>query len=331
MSIYNVRFTTLKFGRRIAPAALLLAAQMMHAQGILNTNLIVNGDAESGSAGTATTTVASIPGWTRTGNANVLPYNLTGYVLLSDPAPPDHGFQYFTGPLAGVSSTLTQTINVSSGASTISGGNVKYTFSAYLGAYTGGVGVPVQVTAAFQNASGQTFSSATVGPAGYNADGMSMQQQIGLVPSGTVQILVTLTLSDKYAAADSLSLVLTTLGTSPGAVLGANLIANGGAEAGPSAPHTANTLYIPGWSTADGVSVAPYGGTGWILATDPGPADRAFFLSSVRLQDRRSAVPHFHARVAHFFAFFLFLFLALRRCISSRLMSEIFSRFSFTW
>jgi uncharacterized protein (TIGR03437 family) len=267
------------YGGRIACATvLLIAAQTMHAQGILGSNLIVNGNAEAGSAGTATTPVASIPGWTRTGNANVLTYNLTGYILLSDPAPPDHGFQYFTGPLAGGSSTLTQTIDVSSAASAISGGNIKYAASAYLGAWTVGAGVPAQVTVAFQNASGQAFSSATLGPAGFDGVGLSMQQQTGLVPTGTVRITVTVTLSDRYGAADSLSLVLNPLGTSPGSVLGANLIVNGGAESGPSAPETANTLYIPGWSTANGLSVAPYGGAGWISIADPGPADRGVNL-----------------------------------------------------
>jgi hypothetical protein len=60
-------------------------------------------------------------------------------------------------------------------------------------------------------------------------------------------------------------------------------------------------------------------------------AESALVLSSVRLQDGRDAVSHSHARMAHFFALFFFLFLALRRCISSRLISEIFSRLSFTW
>ena len=60
-------------------------------------------------------------------------------------------------------------------------------------------------------------------------------------------------------------------------------------------------------------------------------AGSALYLSSVRLQDRRGAVSRFPAWMAHPFAVFLFLFFALRRCISSRLMSEIFSRFAFTW
>ena len=129
----TVRFTAVNYGGRIACAAVLLnAVQTGNAQGIFGTNLIVNGNAEAGSAGTATTPVASIPGWTlTTRNANVLPYGLAGHLLLTDPAPPGHGFQYFSGDPDESPSTITQTIDVSSGASIISGGNVKYMASAY--------------------------------------------------------------------------------------------------------------------------------------------------------------------------------------------------------
>jgi uncharacterized protein (TIGR03437 family) len=269
---------------------ILAAAQASHAQsGILGTNLIVNGDAEQGPAGTSVSdVVTSIPGWTRTaGNVNVLPYSLT-YLTGADPAPQDHGFNYFAaGPVAG-SSSITQNIDVSSVASTISAGNVRYTASAYLGSALGsGLAPPTEMDVAFKNANGQTFTPVpVVGPLGYNGDGISLQQVIGLVPAGTVTIAVTLTLVGNcenaaecgYAAADDLSLVLTTLGTTPGLVLGTNLIANPGAEAGPGVPPTSTTAYIPGWSTAHGASVAPYGGTGWISTTDPGPVNRGVNL-----------------------------------------------------
>jgi uncharacterized protein (TIGR03437 family) len=261
--------------RRLLCAAVLLAApQVTCAQGIFGNNLIVNGNAETGAAGTPTVAAASIPGWTPTGKANLLPYGVTGYLLVTDPAPVDHGFQYF----ACVSSSclLTQSIDVSASASAISGGNVKFIASAYLGARTGGPSAGV--TVAFENSSGQQFSTATLGPGGYNGDGLSLQQQIGLVPPGTARIAVTLTLSNSFAVADSLSLVLTTLGTTPASVLGTNLVVNGNAESGPGVPRTTTALYVPGWSTDDAASVAPYGGTGWISLTDPGPADRGVNL-----------------------------------------------------
>jgi uncharacterized protein (TIGR03437 family) len=275
------RLMKLLFTSLLCAAALSITVQTVKSQSILGGNLIVNGNAEAGLGGTATTVVTSIPGWTRAGNANVLPYGLTGYVLLSDPTPapppygPGPGFQYFIGAS---SSTLTQNIDVSSGASIIAGGNVKFTASAYLGARAGGGASAPQMTVAFQNASGQPFSTASVGAAGFDGEGMSLQQQIGLVPVGTARIAVTLTLNNSNAVADGLSLVLSTLGTSPGSVLGTNLVVNGNAEAGPGVPDSSTALYVPGWSTANSASVAPYGGTGWILLSDPGPADRGVNL-----------------------------------------------------
>jgi len=272
----NVIWSATRFGRWPVWATILLAAaQMVQAQSILGTNLIVNGNAEMGPASPdGKAIVGSIPGWTRTGNANVLPYDLTGFILLKDPAPQDHGFQYFYGGQGGAS-TLTQTIDVSSGASTISGGNVTFTASAYLGGVSGGRTAKLEV--AFQNAGGQTFSSVTLGPLGITATpGLTLQRQIGVVPSGTVRITVTLTFSALDAAADSLSLMLSPPSTVN--VLGINLITNPGAEDGPSAVAPAVTLYIPGWSTTDVISVAPYGGTGWISPTAPGPMDRGVKL-----------------------------------------------------
>lgn len=157
-------------------------AQAVNAQPSIvdgKTNLIVNGGAEAGPAGTPTELVTTIPGWTRAGNANVFPCDLTGYVLTSDPAPPDNGFNYFTGAIDGYASTLTQDIDVSLSASTINGGNVKYTAAFYLG----GLRMPAQMTVTFKNASGQAIISATQGPVGLDGLGMSLQQQIGLVPA----------------------------------------------------------------------------------------------------------------------------------------------------
>jgi hypothetical protein len=85
-------------GRLLGAAVLFAASQMAYAQGILGSNLIVNGNAEAGPAGSGVlTAVASIPGWTvQSGKPTVLPYNLTstaaqqptnGYEQLTDPRP----------------------------------------------------------------------------------------------------------------------------------------------------------------------------------------------------------------------------------------------------
>jgi uncharacterized protein (TIGR03437 family) len=275
-SIYSI------YSALLAGMVLLATAQTAEAQGILGTNLVVNGGAEAGPAGSTTKVTTSIPGWTSSGSPNVLPYDITGLLQSNGPAPPDHGFQYF---IAGSgSSILTQTIDVSSAASTISAGNVKFTASAYLGCvYANGRGT-AEVKFAFENSSGQTFSTATVGPLGGTLD---LQQQIGLVPSGTAEIGVTLTLTTNTCngAADSISLVLSTLGTSPATVLGPNLVVNPGAEQGPGVlaaaaqcvevgcPSSAIAPYVPGWSTAAFASVTPYG-SNWFTVSDPAPSDR---------------------------------------------------------
>ena len=256
----------------------LVPAQIVHAQSVLGTNLIVNGNAETGSAGTIGGSVVTIPGWTVGGGSpTVLGYNVTGDLqTASNPAPPDHGFQYF-GLAVNQASTLTQNIDVSSAAVQISGGNLKFTAGAYLGATTGVGTVPAQMSVAFENAKGQVFNTITVGPGGNNAAGMSQQQQIGLVPAGTVTIAVTLALK-QFAVADSLSLVLAPLSTTAASVLGANLVINGNAEAGPSAAADTTTAYVPGWSTDGGASVCPYGGSGSLPTTAPGPVDRGVNL-----------------------------------------------------
>jgi len=278
--------------RTRAGLALLLvlgASRPGFSQSLLGKNLIANASAEAGPPGkTITSVTTSIPNWTVTGSANVLAYDLTGLILSTDPAPPDRGFQYFvSGPSnLGLTATLSQDIDVSS-VPEIAGGNVKYTFGAYLGSAAGlGLAPPAQVSAAFKNAGGQVFSTITVGPVNYSGNGLSLQQQVGLVPSGTAKISVVITLTTRclnaaqcgYGSADSLSLVLNTLGTPPKAVVGTNQIVNGTAEAGPAVAAPATAQYIPGWASANGASVAPYGGTNWIATTSPGPADRGVNL-----------------------------------------------------
>jgi hypothetical protein len=93
--------------------------------------------------------------------------------------------QFFAGgPNNGAGGTLTQDIDVTALAATISGGNVKFTASGYLGSVKGaGFNVPAQMSVAFKNSDGQTFNTINVGPLGYQGNGLSLQQTIGLVPA----------------------------------------------------------------------------------------------------------------------------------------------------
>jgi hypothetical protein len=77
--LYCTAMPAIGFRLLLGIAALLTYAELAGAQSILNSNLIVNGNAEAGQAGTGVVTaVASIPGWTaQSGKPTVLPYNLT--------------------------------------------------------------------------------------------------------------------------------------------------------------------------------------------------------------------------------------------------------------
>jgi hypothetical protein len=235
----------------LCAASLSALTQTISAQSsILGMNLIVNGNAEAGAAGMdVKTPVGSIPGWSLTGKPTVLPYNLTGLLQLTDPTPPDHGFQYFAAAFPSLPATMSQDIDVSSAASLINAGNAKFVASAYLGSSGN---APAKMDVAFKNAKGQTFNTTTVGPltfpfAGADSNGMFFQQQIGLVPLGTLSVTVTLSLTDgnyDTGIADSLSLVLSQLSTAP--TIGSNLIVNGGGDMGPGLALPAHALSVPG-------------------------------------------------------------------------------------
>src|ERR1700750_273937 len=105
--------------------------------------------------------------------------------------------------------------------------------SAYLGSLTTGGGdeAPSQLLVAFKNSGGQTISSVPIGPLNFPTTGMTLQQRIGLVPAGTARVTVPVSvtgLNGAYGTADSLSLVLTPLTTTP--PLGYNLVVNPGGE-----------------------------------------------------------------------------------------------------
>jgi uncharacterized protein (TIGR03437 family) len=275
--------------RWILSAAMVLywSAPAWAQSSILNTNLIVNGNAETGPAGTGVVTpVSTIPGWTVvSGKPTVLPYNYTttapqqptyGFPQLTSPAPPDHGFQYFAAAFPSTQAVMSQVINVSAASGLINANNAEFVASAYMGS-AGGVSVGTSVAVAFQNAGGQTFNTVTLGPlTSPGGLGMYLQQQIGLVPAGTAQITVTLTLQDgnyDTGIADSLSLMLIQVGSAP--ALGKNLIVNPGAELGTAATLPKAAPNVPGWSTFSiSGSMAPYGGTGFATPQTPGPADR---------------------------------------------------------
>ena len=210
----------------------------------LNTNLIVNGDAEAGSAGATIEEVVAVPGWTKSSNFSVYQYDSANIFPASiSPGPISRGSNFFGGgPVIssdssitvatidrpsrnqanGVSSSSTafQTIDLASEAGSIDAGNISFNLSGFLGGYESDRD-EASLAADFLDANNLTLSSASIGPV-TNTDrnsitGLQERATTGLVPVGTRSILVKLQMnaidtavnsSDNNAYADNLSLVL---------------------------------------------------------------------------------------------------------------------------
>lgn len=183
-------------------------------------NLLVNGDAERG-PGTmdGTVVVTDIPGWTTTGELNVIEYGTSGgYPLSTDPGPDNRGKNFFGGGPNDndAVSTATQTIDVSSVVLALESGNVSYVLTGWLGGYSSQEDNAV-LTIQFEDGSGQALGQAQIGPVAaedrQGATGLLQRTANGKVPKGTRKIVVTLTITrtegtanDGYA--DNLSLTL---------------------------------------------------------------------------------------------------------------------------
>jgi hypothetical protein len=182
-------------------------------------NLIVNGDAESNTAGNTSSNVV-IAGWSDSGTMSVLPYDLQGttnaYPATGDPGPADRGKNYFWGGANAFSSTITQTISVAHIRTLIDLETVNYDLSGYLGGL-GTQGDNMKLTARFLNAESAELGTAEIGPVSNtdreNQTGLFFREAGGLLPSGTRSIELTLASSrvsgtEINAFADNLALVL---------------------------------------------------------------------------------------------------------------------------
>lgn len=274
--MYMMRFNSRRSMCVIAASTVLgwltLAGSSVPARAqILGVNLIHNGDAEAGLASDGTTPVATIPNWTRTtGTADVVAYDGNGSLLVaSDPAPVSRGKNYFVGGQT-ADAVLTQTIDISSASASIDTGTAVFNVSGYLGGAAAETDAAT-VTVAFLASGGQTLKSAAIGPvdnsgnlpAYTDLDGLLLQSQIGAVPASARSVTVTLELkrtdsgSNNNASADNLSLILNMPGAAQ-SLLGTNLIANPGAEAGPPEANENLTVDIPDWSRTGQFDVVSY-------------------------------------------------------------------------
>jgi len=272
-----------------AIAMMAAAAGSIGAQSVLGRNLIVNGDAESGPGTDATgAPVTSIPGWSiANGTPDVLLYGKDDTFAVDSIGPANRGGKYFTGGPANAFSAIGQDIDVSSGSAAIDAGTATFAASAYLGGLAHQTD-SAKLVVTFLSATGGTLGSVALGPVASTDDlyydGLQFRREIGFVPASTRKIHVSLEMTrsdsnDDYneGSADNLSLVLNTPGAAQ-SVLGANLIANPGAEAGPNAEATASeaiALDLPSWSRTGYFSTEAYEPDGDVLLfSSPGPADR---------------------------------------------------------
>src|SRR5579875_1419957 len=126
------------------------------------TNLITNSGAEDGQ-GATNDTLVPIPGWTRKGNFQVVPYGTSGGPGLTDPGPKERGKNYFVGGPDNPASSASQSIDVSALTPAFARGTAKFSLSAYLGGYSS-QGDHTVLLASFRNKAGRSLKTVTLGP-----------------------------------------------------------------------------------------------------------------------------------------------------------------------
>jgi hypothetical protein len=186
---------------------------------IAGKNLIVNGDAEAAPGTDGSSVAPSVPGWTRTGDLTAVAYDTAGsgnYPTPNDPGPGDRGRNFFAGGPRADHSGAVQTIDVPDMGPVLDGGRVSYTFSAWLGGYSG-QDDQVQLTAQFLGADSTVLATVSL-PIVIDSDragrtALLLRTASGSVPARTRRIRVDMemirkagTANDGYA--DDLSLVL---------------------------------------------------------------------------------------------------------------------------
>jgi uncharacterized protein (TIGR03437 family) len=255
------------------------AAAGASGQSIFGRNLIVNPGAEDGDVSLPqyTGSVPVIPGWSRAGKTDVIPYGR--FMDLSHMAPTNHLNNYFVGGWSNPGSTISQEIDISAGAATIDRGGVTFDASAYLG---DDFGKPdnAAMTVSFYDAAGRSLKSITLGPVDVPANlmGMLFQRRIGAVPklARTVTVAVEFTRfagADNDGAADDLSLILNAP-TAAESVLNRNLLVNPAAEAGPASASDGIAVDVPGWTRTTPFSVERYDPQGHFRPAMPGSPNR---------------------------------------------------------
>ena len=208
---------------RIAAGVLLATAVVAvgsPAAASTSANLILNPGAETGQCSPGGWDETTVPGWTITSGDPVIDcYNASNSANTATPGA--QGTGYFQGGSRG-SSEMTQTVNVSSAASTIDSGAVSATLSGYLGGVSS-FSDATTVTATYLTATGTSIGSTSIGPVtpGQRANTTELLSKTttATVPTNTRSITIkvdfAMTGTQNDALADGLSLTLTTAVTTP--------------------------------------------------------------------------------------------------------------------
>lgn len=197
--------------------ALCLALAPAQAAPMLGSNIIVNGDAESGLGSLSGNDILAAPGWSTSNNFTVVQYNpSTGFPGPSSPGPANRGSNFFAGGPNTAASSAVQLVDVSTFAVLIDLGQVLFDLSGYLGGFTSHTDNAL-LRAEFLNASSAILGSASIGPVTASdrndVTGLLFRSTSGSLPSGTRVIglhLDATRLVGAYADgyADNLSLIL---------------------------------------------------------------------------------------------------------------------------
>lgn len=198
--------------------ALLVMLQPAHAVSSFGTNLIVNPDAELDSGSSSGDVVASVPGWTTTGNFTVVQYGASGgFPTLLDPGSSDRGHNFFAGGPANSFSSASQQLDVTFASAAINGAGALFSLSGWLGGWSTHPDHAI-LQVHFLNSVDADLGTASIGPVSntdrVNSTEFLFRETNGAVPIGTEAIKFELNMTrfagsynDGYA--DNLSFVLT--------------------------------------------------------------------------------------------------------------------------
>lgn len=200
-----------------AAAAFFVATTTLATATPLGSNILVNGNAESGTGSASGNDVLAIPGWTTTSNFTVVQYGAPGgFPDTSVSSSIGGGANFFAGGPNTAFASAKQTLSILDLASLIDAGNVSVSLSGDLGGFDG-QSDNLAVTATFLDATSAALGTLTIGPVteSQRAGVSTLLAEISsaALPIGTRSIAVEMDATridgaydDGYA--DNLSLVL---------------------------------------------------------------------------------------------------------------------------